>query len=197
MKSKTAPAYAVAAFAVLAAAGAEFALGREPICTCGYVKWWHVVVQSSENSQHLSDWYTPSHVVHGIGFFALTWLLARRLPLAWRFAIAVALEATWEVFENTPFIIERYRAATISLDYYGDSIVNSMADIGAMMIGFAFAASVRWWVSIAAVVAMELVMAVMIRDNLFLNILMLIHPFEAIKKWQAARAAAAFLEFIA
>ena len=174
-----------AALAVLIAAAVEWTLGREPMCTCGSVKLWHGVVQSAENSQHLSDWYTPSHVVHGIGFFALTWLVARRLPVGWSFAIAVAIEAAWEVFENTPFVIERYRAATISLDYYGDSIVNSMADIVAMAIGFAFAASVRWWVSAAAVVVMEVFVAAMIRDNLLLNILMLIHPFEAIKQWQS------------
>ena len=160
-------------------------MGRVPICQCGYVKVWHGVVSSSENSQHLSDWYTPSHTIHGIAFFALTWLLARRLSLGWRFAIAVAVEAAWEVFENTPFVIDRYRAATISLDYYGDSIVNSMSDIVAMMAGFAFAASVRWWVSVIAVIVMEIGVAMVIRDNLFLNIVMLLHPFDAIKTWQA------------
>ena len=170
---------------VLLAAGAEFVLGREAICTCGVVKLWHGVVQSAENSQHLSDWYTPSHIVHGIWFFFFTWLLLRRWPLAWRLVVAVALEATWEVVENTPFVIDRYRAATISLDYYGDSIVNSMSDIIAMMLGFAFAANVRWWVSVIAVLVMEIGVAIAIRDNLFLNILMLIHPFEAIKQWQA------------
>jgi len=170
---------------ILTAAGVEFALGRQPICKCGVVKLWHGVVQSSENSQHLSDWYTPSHIVHGIWFFALTWLAMRRQPLAWRLALAVAVEATWEVIENTPFIIDRYRAATISLDYYGDSIINSMSDIVAMMIGFAFAARVRWWVSAIAILVMEIGVALVIRDNLLLNILMLIHPFEAIKQWQA------------
>lgn len=175
----------IALAAVLLAAAVEFGLGREPICTCGDVKVWHGVVQSAENSQHLSDWYTPSHVIHGIGFFALTWIIARRWPLGWRFAFAVGLEAAWEVFENTPFVIDRYRAATISLDYYGDSILNSMADIAAMMAGFALAASVRWWVSLATVIVMEIGVAIVIRDNLFLNILMLLHPFEAVKQWQA------------
>jgi len=175
----------VTAALILAAAGAEFALGRTPICRCGVVKLWHGVVQSSENSQHLSDWYTPSHIVHGIWFFFFTWLVLRRWPIGWRLALAVAVEAAWEVIENTPFTIERYRAATISLDYYGDSIINSMSDIMAMMLGFGFAASVRWWWSALAIVVMEIGVAFVIRDNLFLNILMLIHPFEAIKQWQA------------
>jgi hypothetical protein len=170
---------------IAAAAGAELAMGREPICTCGTVKLWHGVVQSSENSQHLSDWYTPSHVEHGIAFFFLAWLLFRRVPVGWRFVMAVAVEAVWEVLENTPFIIDRYRAATISLDYYGDSIVNSMADIGAMMLGFAFAASVPWWLSVVAVLVMEIGVLIAIRDNLFLNIVMLLHPFESIRRWQS------------
>jgi hypothetical protein len=175
----------IAAAIVVAAAGTELAMGRVPICTCGSVKLWHGVVLSAENSQHLSDWYTPSHVIHGIGFYALTWLCARRLPLATRFVIAVVLEAAWEVFENTPFVIDRYRAVTISLDYYGDSVINSVADIVAMMLGFAAAAAVRVWVSVTAVLVMEIAVLLMIRDNLFLNILMLLHPFEAIKRWQS------------
>ena len=179
-----APVLAIVAVVLLAAV-AEFSMGRAPICTCGVVKLWHGVVQSSENSQHLSDWYTPSHIVHGIWFFFFTWLLLRQWPIGWRLALAVAVEAAWEVIENTPFTIERYRAATISLDYYGDSIINSMSDIMAMMLGFGFAASVRWGWSALAILVMEIGVALVIRDNLFLNILMLIHPFEAIKQWQA------------
>jgi Protein of unknown function (DUF2585) len=124
------------------------------------------------------------NIIHGIGFYALLWLVARRLPPGARFILAVLLETSWEVFENTPFVIERYRAATISLDYYGDSIVNSMSDIASMMIGFWIARRAPIWASFALVVTLEVTVGAIIRDNLTLNLLMLIHPFEAIKRWQ-------------
>jgi Protein of unknown function (DUF2585) len=177
--------WAIAAAAIVAAAASiELAMGRVVICRCGYVKLWHGVVNSSENSQHITDWYTFSHVVHGIGFYALLWLAARRLPPGARFVVAVLLEAAWEVVENTPLIINRYRAATIALDYYGDSVVNSLSDVGAMMVGFAIARKAPVWAAVALVVGLETMMAIVIRDNLTLNILMLIHPFDAIKCWQ-------------
>jgi len=158
-------------------------MGREPMCTCGFISLWHGPVDS-QNSQQISDWYTFTHVLHGIGFYALLFLVGRRLPVPVRLLIAVFLEGAWEIAENSPFIIDRYRTATVSLDYYGDSIVNSVSDVVAMMLGFWMARRFPVWVTAAFVVAVEILLAVIIRDNLTLNIIMLVHPIDAIKQWQ-------------
>ena len=159
--------------------------GRAPICECGYVKLWHGQTQSSENSQHLTDWYTPSHVIHGLLFYAALWLAARRLAVGWRMAVATAIEALWEMVENSEAVIDRYRTATIALDYYGDSVVNSLADIAAMLAGFWLARVLPVWASIALILAFEALTVAIIRDGLALNVLMLVWPLDAVRAWQA------------
>ncbi len=174
---------AVAAIIAIAAL-TLWLMGRVPICKCGYVKLWEGDVWSSGNSQHVSDWYTPSHIIHGFIFYGLLWLAARRFSMGARLVAATLVETAWEVFENTPFIINRYREATISLDYYGDSILNSAFDILAMVLGFCLASRLPVWATLVIALTLEVFVGWMIRDNLALNIIMLLWPTEAIRHWQ-------------
>lgn len=162
-------------------------MGQVPICKCGYIKFWHGITYSSENSQHLTDWYTFSHVIHGIIFYWISRIIGKKFgwPVALSFLLALVAEISWEIFENTDFIINRYREVTISLDYYGDSVINSVFDVLAMIFGFILASRIPVWASIFLILLMEAFVGYYIRDNLTLNIIMLLYPLEAIKNWQS------------
>ena len=179
------PVYILAALLVVAATAATlYAMGRNPICACGTVKLWWGAVRSSENSQHLSDWYSPSHLIHGFLFYGLGWLLLKRVPVGGRLVAALLVECAWEIAENTDAVIRHYREATIALDYFGDSIVNSMSDISFMVLGFFLASRFPVWLTVVLAVALELFTTFMIRDGLTLNVLMLLWPLDAVKAWQ-------------
>lgn len=167
-----------------------YTMGRVPICKCGTVEFWYGDANGAGNSQHLSDWYTFSHIIHGFLLYGLFHLLFPKMPLLTRLALSVGVEMSWEIVENTNFVINRYREGTISLDYDGDSIINSVADTAWMMLGFIMAARLPVWLIVVLALVFELGVGYVIRDNLTLNVIMLIYPLEAIRDWQAAGAGA-------
>ena len=161
------------------------AMGRIPICECGEVKFWTPASDVAGSSQHLADWYTPSHIIHGMLFYGFLWLVLRSRSVGERALLAIIIEAAWEIIENSPWIIDRYREATIAVGYTGDSVINSVADILWMLAGFAFAARMPVWVTVAVAIVFELAALWVIRDNLTLNVIMLLYPLDAIKAWQS------------
>ena len=168
------------------------AMGRVPICTCGYVTLWWSDPNSFGNSQMLADWYSPSHFIHGLLFYWFAHLLWRRWallggrPALWALPIAVGFEGFWEILENSPLIIDRYRSVTVNFGYNGDSVLNSMSDLACMTIGFLVASRLPPRASVALAVALELLTLWAIRDNLTLNVVMLVWPIQAIRVWQGS-----------
>jgi hypothetical protein len=168
---------------LLATVAILLAMGRPPICACGEVDLWGSV--GPKQSQMLADWYSPSHLVHGFLFYGALHLAARRWTVERRFLVALFIEAAWEVIENTPAVIDRYRESTIALGYVGDSILNNMSDIAMMAVGFLAARRLPLWASVAVVLVLELIPLLVIRDNLFLNVWMLLAPNQAVLDWQS------------
>ena len=178
-------AWLLAILIVAGAAAILLAMGRNPICTCGSVELWVGARNSARTSQMLADWYSFSHIVHGLLFYALLWLLVRRWPLEWRFLAALVVEAAWEVTENTPLVIDRYRATTAALGYTGDSAINSLSDMLMMALGFLAARKLPLWAAVLLLLALEVTPLFAIRDNLTLNVWALIAPNPALQSWQA------------
>ena len=176
--------FAIAAAIVLVGMLLEQQMGRTPVYKNGPVRLWSGDITSDQNSQQISDPYTFTHVIHGAAFYGLTRLVPATRALGPAVITAVTLETAWEAYENTNQVINRYRAETVSLGYYGDSMLNSFCDIVACVIGLGLAWRKRWWVTLSWVVVVELILALWIRDNLTLNIIMLIHPIQVIKTWQ-------------
>ena len=166
-------------------AGVLYFFGQPAICTCGYVKLWEGAVLSSGNSQHLSDWYTFSHVIHGFLFYLLLYWLFPSMSVGRRLLLAMGLEIGWEILENTPMVIQHYREQALAQGYTGDSILNSLSDTVFMVVGFVMARKMPVWSIIALGLGFELFTGYMIRDNLTLNIVNLLHGFPMIHAWQA------------
>ncbi len=183
---RTRRAVLAASVLVVLAAAILLAMGRNPMCTCGTVELWVGGRDSPKTSQMLADWYSLSHIVHGLLFYAALWLVARRWPVERRFLVALVIEAAWEITENTPMVIDRYRTATAALGYTGDSVINSLSDIAMMAVGFLAARKLPPWTAVALLVALELLPLAVIRDNLMLNVWMLLWPNQALAAWQAA-----------
>ncbi|MBO3758233.1 DUF2585 domain-containing protein [Ciceribacter sp. L1K22] len=171
---------------IVAQAVTLYLMGRVPICECGYVKLFEPGVNTPGNSQHIGDWYTPSHIIHGFLFYGLAWLVMRRQSIGAKLALASVIEIAWEILENSPLIIDRYRNETMAVGYAGDSILNSVMDTGFMAAGFFFAARAPIWLTVLVAIGFELLTGYLIRDNLTLNVMMLVWPVDAIKEWQAA-----------
>ncbi len=170
---------------VLAASASWLLLdGRQAFPSSGHVQLWYDDPWGPEGSQHLFDWYSPSHLIHGILFYAALWLVVPRLALRWRFLLAVVVECAWELVENSDAVIERYRTATASKDYLGDSVLNSVMDVLCMAVGFWLARRLPVWASVALVLGFEALTTWLIRDGLALNVLMLLWPVEAVRDWQ-------------
>ncbi|MBI4489727.1 MAG: DUF2585 family protein [Deltaproteobacteria bacterium] len=174
---------AVAAIIAITASGL-LAMGRTAFCRCGTIQLWSGNIWSNENSQQIADPYTFTHVLHGAGTYGILHMVARSLPLGMRGVLAVGAEAAFEVFENTDAVINRYRETTISLNYYGDSVINSIGDILAFALGFVLASRLPTRVTVVGFILIELALILSIRDSLFLNMLMLIYPISTVRLWQ-------------
>ncbi len=168
--------------------GILYLMDRNIVCECGYIKLWHSAVISSENSQHIFDWYSLTHFIHGLAFYLILVIVEKvlktKIPVLSKLVIAVIMACGWEILENSDYVINRYRTATISLDYFGDSIINSAGDILAMSLGFWFANKRPVWQSAVVFFTIEIFLLLAIRDNLLINIIMLVRPIEALKLWQ-------------
>lgn len=169
---------------IAAAAAILLVMGRTPWCRCGSIKLWSADAWGPENSQQFTDPYSFTHITHGVLLYGLLYLVARKQPLGMRAVLAIALESAWEVLENSDMVIDRYRAATMALGYYGDSVLNSVGDILSCAVGFALAARLPARVTVIIVLLLEVALTIWIRDSLLLNVVMLIHPLPAVKSWQ-------------